>query len=839
MPDIFYFYSPRYLGVADFAKKVCVIAAPENYDTRIRNSHLLNWDGVTQTSGYWEFDVRSSQGYGMLIDQRHGRALVADIRHAENGVLHHISPFEVFRDFKDNRLAELSLMWRVEKVGETPDGDLVTIISAGDRVLVPGNEEDFIHHQNRHLISDWTKAQWVRKRVPDAIPAGAAQQLEENVYYNIRAAYAPSAPGRGDLECYLTVADDNYRYYDLGANVPLVAQIVLGNNPTVGNAQFRIEPTGQPDGTYRLISRNSGWSISAVEGNGALVQSTRGLREGWIEKNSFLLRPCGGGLFKLWNKGYSGAIKPAGVGGVFPYSRMETAREHEPGTYFYMIPAQRFSPPQTPGMLVTKYRDEPEDYTRMILGGLASIAGGKASEKLGVPGGATVCAAAFNFLWPKPSTYQILQSFREDILADVNRMIQQAMVEQGHSHLNTAREHYLVNYLTSRATDIDLPANLAALRASALSHAEQFNTALSFLLPLKIDEGAIESTPANLELVRAGFPLYVVGSAEYINALQEWALMCAYTASHVPPDIVLKAHNGKYLTAENGGGGRVMATGEAVPVAQRLGLKKPLSVVRVQPGPLTSGDAVFLRAPNFQNVSAVEGGGREVIATAPHVSEWETFIIEKLEGRGEIRSGDAVSFRSHNGRYLKAIDGGGREIRADAPHRAGWETFTVEINAVPVGADDDYEKCITSIATTAELILRRIDRMYHLLLNDRLSKVKAHFVAQELTFPWFRVVDTLLGKTLMDVGDSKYSAQEPWGYATTDIAYKNHLAYNFYFFQYRYMNAAERLQTIAAETRKMCEEMRDQQHGPARNRDFRFQAQRFFQRYASATSTSA
>lgn len=102
-----------------------------------------------------------------------------------------------------------------------------------------------------------------------------------------------------------------------------------------------------------------------------------------------------------------------------------------------------------------------------------------------------------------------------------------------------------------------------------------------------------------------------------------------------------------------------------------------------------------------------------------------------------------------------------------------------------------------------------------------------------MTFPWLRVIDTAIGKRVMDVGDSS-GRHVPWkpNNRIQDID-KRHLAYNYYHFTYRYLDAAQRLRTIVADTRKMCEEMRDLERGPALNRDFRFQAQRFFQHYGA------
>jgi|GEM_PF-3992529 len=835
MSDVFYLYNAKYSGVDDFANRVCVIAAGASCDGTIKSSHLRR-DGVIQTNGYWEFQPTSGE-YGLLLDQKHGKALVADIRNATSGLdpTQHTSAYEVLHGFEKEQLAMHSLFWRMKKVGTTREGDdVVRIISSGGRVLVLGHEENIIYHQNEPLVVDWTRAEWIRKVVHDTAPPDTVSLPEPNVYYNIKAAYAPSRGVPSDIDCYLTVAGDSYTPHTVVSGGEFKEPIVLGGDPTRGNAQFRFERGG--GGSYQLFSRNSGWNVGVAKNWSDRSHQRWQLAQTWEISNDadfdrsfnlFEIHPCGEGRFRLYSTVHRGWVRAIGNSGLGHNTGLEIGKEYEPGAQFSLVPAKNFRPPEAHDILASKYRDEPEDYVRMILGGLASIAGGKASDRLGVPGGATVCAFAFNYLWPRKekSQYQIFQSFREDILADVNKMLQQDTVKKAHAQLNAARGHYLANYLTTRGTDIDIPTSLAALRSSALTHAEQFSTAISTLLPPEIDTG-IEKTAANVALAKASLPLYVVGAGEYINALQEWALICAYKPSLVMPDIFLKASNGQYLSAENGGGGRVTATGTAIPLDKRVGLNKPVSVFRVQPGVLHSGDQVFLRAPNFLNLSATEGGNHDLLAVADHVAGWETFTLEKVGGGGEIQNGDRVSLRTASGHYLSAKEGGGGAVGVKAPHVAGWETWTVEVNAAPTGPDDDYEKCIASIAQNAASILERIRTMYTFILEDRKSKIEDVIFGTSY-YLLISVVDRLIDKLVLDSGGITTA-----GYYRD--AYKEHLAYTYYNFTYRYYDAAKRLETVAAETRKMCEEMRSGAQGSKRCTDFRFQARRLFQMYPSA-----
>lgn len=101
-----------------------------------------------------------------------------------------------------------------------------------------------------------------------------------------------------------------------------------------------------------------------------------------------------------------------------------------------------------------------------------------------------------------------------------------------------------------------------------------------------------------------------------------------YTFSRPPleagmaANIHLKANNGKYVCAEGGGGGPVVANR-----AVAAGWETFQLVDRNGP-PLRSGDQVALRASNRQFVCAEGGGGRKVVANRNAIGPWETFTIE-------------------------------------------------------------------------------------------------------------------------------------------------------------------------------------------------------------------
>ncbi|WP_303864492.1 DUF4474 domain-containing protein [Alkalibaculum bacchi] len=135
----------------------------------------------------------------------------------------------------------------------------------------------------------------------------------------------------------------------------------------------------------------------------------------------------------------------------------------------------------------------------------------------------------------------------------------------------------------------------------------------------------------------------------------------------------LKAFNGQYVSAKDGGGGPIVANKDAADLSETFIIRSQME------GKLISGDIIYLISSNGNYACAENGGGCEVVANRTTPAEWERFIIQKVQGTGEIKSGDKVSLRCYNGMYLCAENGGGREVVANRQKVDVWETFTVEI----------------------------------------------------------------------------------------------------------------------------------------------------------------
>ncbi len=121
------------------------------------------------------------------------------------------------------------------------------------------------------------------------------------------------------------------------------------------------------------------------------------------------------------------------------------------------------------------------------------------------------------------------------------------------------------------------------------------------------------------------------------------------------------------------------------------GTSETFALTDLNGGALTTGDAVVLAAASGSYLSAAAGGGGALAFTAAAAGPDETFVIVIVDaGAGlPIASGAQVALQTKvTGNYVSAIDGGGGEVLANAPWDRGWETFTLGLPAGGVSAPD-------------------------------------------------------------------------------------------------------------------------------------------------------
>jgi hypothetical protein len=131
-----------------------------------------------------------------------------------------------------------------------------------------------------------------------------------------------------------------------------------------------------------------------------------------------------------------------------------------------------------------------------------------------------------------------------------------------------------------------------------------------------------------------------------------------------------KTNNGKYLVSM---GGQVFAT------SIQAGTLETFIVEKANLGDLMSGDTVNIKAHNGKYLVAENGGGSVLNANRELPYQWEQFVIERQAGSGLVQNGDQVALRGCNNQYVCAEDGGGQEVKANRDNRDIWETFTIAI----------------------------------------------------------------------------------------------------------------------------------------------------------------
>jgi hypothetical protein len=155
--------------------------------------------------------------------------------------------------------------------------------------------------------------------------------------------------------------------------------------------------------------------------------------------------------------------------------------------------------------------------------------------------------------------------------------------------------------------------------------------------------------PACNKIRKAMQSLGVLGERLKATSSQVESTVSVYKVS-------LQAWNGRYVWAEGGGGGEVLANRNEIDEWAIFDLIE------------LDDNRIGLRAPSGDFVCAEGGGGREIIASRTKLSEWETFKLDKLED-------DKVRLRVALGQYI-SVENDARGVLGawrGSPHE--WTTF--------------------------------------------------------------------------------------------------------------------------------------------------------------------
>jgi mannan endo-1,4-beta-mannosidase len=116
------------------------------------------------------------------------------------------------------------------------------------------------------------------------------------------------------------------------------------------------------------------------------------------------------------------------------------------------------------------------------------------------------------------------------------------------------------------------------------------------------------------------------------------------------------------------------------------GTSEIFTLTDVNGGTLADGDSVYLAVAGHY-LSAANGGGGALAFTAATAGDDETFAITRVDGAGAIAMGDHVAFMTKvGGNYVSAINGGGGDVLANAPWDKAWETYTMAMASTSGGS---------------------------------------------------------------------------------------------------------------------------------------------------------
>lgn len=145
--------------------------------------------------------------------------------------------------------------------------------------------------------------------------------------------------------------------------------------------------------------------------------------------------------------------------------------------------------------------------------------------------------------------------------------------------------------------------------------------------------------------------------------------------------VSLRTYAGNFVSARNCGGTYLDANAR---IEDRC---ETFMLYDVNGGVLNDGDAIYIRSANGGFVTAEGGGSADglagVNANRAQAYAWETFIVHRVDGPGQIRSGESITVQSSGGFFVAAENGGTNGCSCDSRLHANrtaagkWETFVL------------------------------------------------------------------------------------------------------------------------------------------------------------------
>src|SRR5215207_1385266 len=148
--------------------------------------------------------------------------------------------------------------------------------------------------------------------------------------------------------------------------------------------------------------------------------------------------------------------------------------------------------------------------------------------------------------------------------------------------------------------------------------------------------------------------------------------------NYVRPRIRLKTGNSYFVSAENGGGGLVVANRRQADAWETFTLH---DLTDSEVGSrLQYGRRIALQASGGKFVYPEGGGGGRVVAKGPAVGGWEPFLLHSADGNsGDVTPGQRVALQAVGGQFLHPEGGGGAGLVAKGAAIGGWEPLQIAI----------------------------------------------------------------------------------------------------------------------------------------------------------------
>ena len=139
---------------------------------------------------------------------------------------------------------------------------------------------------------------------------------------------------------------------------------------------------------------------------------------------------------------------------------------------------------------------------------------------------------------------------------------------------------------------------------------------------------------------------------------------------------------GRFVGAQNNGGGEVIATATAAQAWENF------TLIDKNGGSLVSGDEVYIKTGGGQYFQAFNGGGSTLNAASPNQLDWETFRVVKAGGSGVITGGSVVGLQAiTTGAWVSAQNGGGGPVFAYGGALGDWEKLVIGLGATATPSD--------------------------------------------------------------------------------------------------------------------------------------------------------